>query len=218
MSHPAQVLVVRLSASVPGRISLNASFTTPMPNSSTAIDGNTLFLRAGSTAGPPPVPAGLIYENRLRAVTSGGSLTAVPSDTESHLAISKADSVTLFVAIASSYVNYDDISGNPSAKNVATLAALDRNTQYNRLKSAHVSEYQNYFARVEFDFGQNATAAALPTDVRASLFQRNADPGFVALNLNFARYLLISSSWGGAHPPNLQARVPLIQSLRNNVE
>ncbi|KAJ7165420.1 alpha-l-fucosidase [Mycena filopes] len=206
VSHPAQVLVIRLTASKPGSLTFNVSFMTPMENPSTTVVGNdTLVSTAASSPGPPPVPAGLTYENRLRLVTSGGVVNGV-SSTSSFLNVQNATSATLFVAIASSYLRYDDISGDPAAKNIQTLNAIGStpNLNYDDMRSAHVTEYQRYFSRVWFDFGQNATAAALPTDVRAGLFQHVFDPGFVALNLNFARYMLISSSWGGAHPPNLQ--------------
>ncbi|KAJ6617088.1 glycosyl hydrolase family 65, N-terminal domain-containing protein [Mycena sp. CBHHK59/15] len=206
MSYPAQVLVVRLSASVVNRLSLSASLTslTGMVNPTTSIVGNnTLVLHAGSRAALPPVPAGLTFENRLFAVTSGGSMAAV-SGSQSHLAISNATTATFFIAMASSFVKYNDISGNPTTKNAQTIAALGTSPDYTQLKSAHVAAYQHYFNRVALDFGQNATAAALATDVRAGLYQTHSDPGFVALNLNFARYMLISSSWGGAQPPNLQ--------------
>jgi alpha-L-fucosidase 2 len=207
MSHPAQVLVIQMSASQPGYLSFNASFTTPMNNPSTSVTGQTLVLAASNYPGPPPVPAGLTYENRLQLVASGGSVVGVDSETNSYLSVNNATSATLFVAIASSYVKYDDISGDPTAKNIDTLNALGSDPKYEALKAAHISEYQKFFNRVQFDFGQNVTAAALPTDARAGLFQHIFDPGFVALNLNFARYMLISSSWGGAHPPNLQVYV-----------
>ncbi|KAJ6562331.1 glycosyl hydrolase family 65, N-terminal domain-containing protein [Mycena capillaripes] len=204
ISHPADVLVIQLTASEPGSLSFNASFTTPMANTSTSVTGQTLILSAGNYPGPPPVPAGLTYENRLQLITSGGSVVSVDSKTNGYLSVVNATSATLFVAIASSYVKYNDISGDPMVKNIDTLSALGTNPSYFDLKAAHISDYQQYFNRVQFDFGQNATAAVLPTDVRAGLFQHIFDPGFVALNLNFARYMLISSSWGGAHPPNLQ--------------
>ncbi|KAJ7604830.1 alpha-fucosidase [Mycena polygramma] len=204
ISHPAEVLVIQLTASEPGYLSFNASFTTPMADPTTSVTGQTLVLTASNYPGPPPVPAGLTYENRLQLATSGGSVAGINSPANSYLSVNNATSATLFVAIASSYVKYDDISGDPAAKNIDTLNALGISASYDALKTAHVSEYQKLFNRVQFDFGQNATAAALPTDVRAGLFQHIFDPGFVALNLNFARYMLISSSWGGAHPPNLQ--------------
>ncbi|KAF8202015.1 Six-hairpin glycosidase-like protein [Mycena galopus ATCC 62051] len=178
-SHPAEVLVIHLTASDPGRLTFNASMTTLMAD---------------------PVTSTL--------TTSDGSVSSgVDSNGNSYLSVTNATSATLFIAIASSYIKYNDISGDPTAKNIATLQALGANPVYDALKAAHVSEYQTYFNRVQFDFGQNATAAALPTDVRAGLFQHIFDPGFVALNLNFDRYMLISSSWGGAHPPNLQTEI-----------
>ncbi|KAF7335158.1 Glycoside hydrolase family 95 protein [Mycena sanguinolenta] len=206
VSHPAEVIAIQLTASKPGRLTFNASFTTLMAGPATSVVGHdTLVLTASSYPGPPPIPAGLTYENRLQLFAVGGTVTSgVDASANSYLSVTNATSATLFIVIASSYVNYHDISANPSTKNVATLNALGANPVYSDLKRAHVAEYQQYFNRVQFDFGQNVTAAAQPTDVRAGLFQRVFDPGFVALNLNFDRYMLISSSWGGAHPPNLQ--------------
>ncbi|KAJ7843410.1 glycosyl hydrolase family 65, N-terminal domain-containing protein [Mycena olivaceomarginata] len=205
VSNPAQVIVVHLTASKSGHLSFNASFSTPMMNPSTSFDGTTLVLNAGSYPAYAPVPAGLTYEARLQLVASGGSVKNVQSGSlEKHFTVSKATSATIFIAIASSFVKYDDISGNPTTKTVGTLAALGNEPDYNVLKAAHVAAYQQLFNRVAFDFGQNESAAALPTDVRAANFQHTFDPGFVALNLNWGRYLLIGSSWGGAQPPNLQ--------------
>ncbi|KAJ7834877.1 glycosyl hydrolase family 65, N-terminal domain-containing protein [Mycena olivaceomarginata] len=205
VSNPAQVIVVHLTASKSGHLSFNASFSTPMMNPSTSFDGTTLVLNAGSYPAYAPVPAGLTYEARLQLVASGGSVKNVQSGSlEKHFTVSKATSATIFIAIASSFVKYDDISGNPTTKTVGTLAALGNEPDYNVLKAAHVAAYQQLFNRVAFDFGQNESAAALPTDVRAANFQNTFDPGFVALNLNWGRYLLIGSSWGGAQPPNLQ--------------
>ncbi|KAJ6449755.1 alpha-fucosidase [Mycena sanguinolenta] len=206
VSHPAEVIAIQLTASKPGRLTFNVSFTTLMADPATSVVGHdTLVLAASSYPGPPPIPAGLMYENRLQLLTTGGTVASgVDASANSYLSITNATSATLFIAIASSYVNYHDISANPSGKNIATLSALGASLVYDDLKRAHVADYQQYFNRVQVDFGQNATAAAQPTDVRAGLFQHVFDPGFVALNLNFNRYMLISSSWGGAHPPNLQ--------------
>ncbi|KAJ7107518.1 glycosyl hydrolase family 65, N-terminal domain-containing protein [Mycena epipterygia] len=209
VSHPAQVIIVRLSASQPNRLSFTASLTSPMTNPQTALSGtNQIALTASSSAGPAPDPAGLTFEARLQLAASGGSTAHVSStgSTETHFAVTNATSATLFVAIASSFVSYSSIDGNPSAKNTATLSALGTAPDYSTMKTAHVSAYQQFFNRTEFDFGQNADAAKLATDVRAAQFDAEGvtDPGFVALNLNFARYMLISSAWGGAQPPNLQ--------------
>ncbi|KAJ7118022.1 glycosyl hydrolase family 65, N-terminal domain-containing protein [Mycena crocata] len=203
VSHPAQVLVVRLTASESGRLSFNASFTTPMDKPTTSVTGETLVLTASNYPGPPPVPAGLTYETRLQLLTDG-SVVGVDSASESYISVHNATSATLFVAIASSYVSYNDVSADPAGRNGATLDALSTAPDYNALKASHVAAYKAFFSRVEFNSGQNETAAALPTDARAAAYQRTLDPGFVALKLNFARYMLISSSWGGAHPPNLQ--------------
>ncbi|KAK7000564.1 glycosyl hydrolase family 65, N-terminal domain-containing protein [Favolaschia claudopus] len=181
VSHPAQVVVVRLSASEAGKLTFNASFSTIMMNPAFSVSGTTLVLAAGSYPAVSPIPAGLKYEARLQLQADGGSVDSVQNGANSLLAVENADTVTLFVAIASSYVYYNDISGNPTSKNIATLDAIGSAPDYDK-----------------YDCG------GLPTDVRAATFQNTFDPGFVALNLNWARYLLISSSLDCAQPANLQ--------------
>jgi alpha-L-fucosidase 2 len=209
VSSPSQLIVMQLAAGTSGALTLNVSLDTMMPDKEVTSNDNTISLVAANRAGPGDVPAGLSHETRLRVIPSGGTATAVEAvegGIESHVRIESADSVLVLVSAASSFVNYDDVSGDPVAKNDAVFAAYDESSQsYEDLKQAHIDSYQELYNRFSVELGPaNETAEALPLDVRVSNFATAEDPGLISLFLQFGRYLLISSGRDGAQPPNLQ--------------
>ena len=74
---------------------------------------------------------------------------------------------------------------------------------YEAQKAAHITDYQAYFNTFSINLGQGKNAA-LPTDKRIAGFNPSADPGLIALFVQYARYLLISASRPGGQPANLQ--------------
>ena len=113
-----------------------------------------------------------------------------------------ADSATVLLVGATSFVNYKDIGGDPAAGNERTIEQLQRKT-YDELRDAHVGDYQTLFQRVTIDLG-TSEAVSQPTDQRIKAFQRQNDPQLAALFFQFGRYLLIASSRPGGQPANLQ--------------
>ena len=160
-----------------------------------AADGSLLI--TGHNKAQNGVPAGLTYallgkvitEGKLHA--SGGSLT-----------VSGAREVLLLLAAATSYRRYDDSSGDPVAI-VRKRIAAGSGRNYAVLKRAHVADYRGFFDRFAIDLGQSA-AAKLPTDRRVAKAESADDPALAALYVQYARYLLISSSRPGTQPANLQ--------------
>lgn len=67
----------------------------------------------------------------------------------------------------------------------------------------HLKEYRNYYDRFELDLGPGDPA--IPTRERLARVKKGgSDPALTALQFNFGRYLLISSSRPGTLPANLQ--------------
>src|SRR5690606_24806937 len=129
---------------------------------------------------------------------NGGSIT---SD-DSTLFIKKANEVTLYISIATNFINYKDISGNENTK-AAPFLQKAYPQSFAEIKKAHIAAYQQYFNRVKLDLG-TTDAAKLPTDERLKNFSSVNDPQFVALYFQYGRYLLICSSQPGGQPANLQ--------------
>lgn len=141
----------------------------------------------------------------LRAkVTSDGSIIATE---DNKIQVKDATTATIIITAATNFVNYNDVSGNATAKNEATLQAVDGKSVDVLLKR-HVAKYQAQYNRVSLDLSPNPKTispnAKLPTDQRLDKFYGSDDMGMVALMFNFGRYLLISSSQPGGQAANLQ--------------
>ncbi|TFY68335.1 hypothetical protein EVG20_g3597 [Dentipellis fragilis] len=209
VSFPAQAIVVRLSASQPGIYFLNASLNSPMPNTSTHSAGNIVSLTAGnSPGGGGTIPGNLNYESRMQVILPGaGSMTAInaSSTVESFMAIGGADEVVMLISIASSFVSYNDTSGDAAQRNTDVFSAIS-SVDYDTLKSDHIQSHSSIYSRVSFDLSPSGSSASasMPTDQRMPQNGTQVDAGLVSLYVQLGRYLLISSSRGGAQPANLQ--------------
>src|SRR5262249_12378523 len=144
------------------------------------------------------VKGALKFQARVRVLAQGGK---VASGTNA-ISVNGADSATLIIAAATSYKNYEDVSGDPEAITKAQIAAAARKP-FQELLKAHIAEHQRLFRRVQLDLGKTE-AMNLPTDERIRSFREGNDPQLAALYFQFGRYLLISSSRPGSQPANLQ--------------
>jgi len=209
-SHPSGCLVVRLTSSAPGRLTVHASLSTVHPDAVVQTDGNDtirLVGRTGRRMGPRNWIAGwegpgLRFEGALTAFCEGGESRA----TGVGLRIENADAVTFVFAGATSFVHYRDISGDPSEKNRQVLARI-AGRSYEELLDEHFRDYAALFKRVSIRLG-GADAAGraddLATDQRLRAVRKTEDPALSALYFQFGRYLLIASSRPGGQPANLQ--------------
>ena len=191
-----QVIVMRLTADRPGKVSFGCTFRSPQSNTVSVAD-HTLWLRG---VNPPQhgTPGALKFVAAARVVLEGGRLAEAPGS----LSVTGADSATLLIAAATSYRNYHHVSGNPEKAVLRRLRAA-RKKPFARLLAAHVAEHQRLFRRVQLDLG-TSDAARLPTDERIKNFDSGNDPQLAALYFQFGRYLLISCSRPGGQPANLQ--------------
>lgn len=202
-----QVIVIRLTADKPSSLSLvtNLRGCRNQAHSNYATDyfrmdgygQNGLILR-GKSADYLGIKGQIRYEAQLKAITEGGTLTVNDTD----LVISGADTVTLFLAAATNFVNYKDVSGDPHQRVEAVLKKIEGKS-YDDIKIDHLREHQRLFDRVAIDLGSTAESF-LPTDERLKKFDGKNDPNLAALCFQFGRYLLISSSRPGTQPANLQ--------------
>jgi alpha-L-fucosidase 2 len=203
-SAPDQVIVVRLTASRPGQISFEARMQTPQRATVEATSDGELVMRGvngdgnGVTADGKPIPGALRFETRVRILPTGGAR----SSTNDAVLVRNADAVTLLIAAATSYRSYDDVSGDPAALVANALSRASRKT-FDALRAEHVRDYRQFFDRVHFDLGPS-NGSMLPTDERIRAFATGSDPALAPLYLQYARYLLLSSSRPGTQPANLQ--------------
>jgi alpha-L-fucosidase 2 len=147
------------------------------------------------------------FEWQLLLLNQGGKVAAISSTNETRLEFEGCDNLTLVIGAGTDYIfdyakNYH--GENPHARVTAQIDAAAKRS-FAELKSEHIRDYQALFNRVSVDLGKSSEAqTALPTDQRKLKAFETVDPGLVALQLQYGRYLLISCSRPGGLPANLQ--------------
>ena len=196
-----QVIVMRLTADKPGQLSFNVGMSTPQKaaarNEYVGGDGSCLVL-SGVNGDARGIKGALKFQARLQIVIQGGSAT----DGTNSISVGSANSVTVFIAAATNYKNYHDVSGDPEAIAKKQIEAAGKKT-FEELRAAHIADYQRDFHRVSLTLVTNEPLN-LPTDERIKNFANGNDPQLAALYFQFARYLLISCSRPGGQPATLQ--------------
>ena len=202
VSHPAQALVMRLSADVPGKITVS-TWIDRQQDATTEVRGRDQLNLVGALA----AGKGLHFLASVKIVADGGTLEPYPE----RIYAQGATAVTYVLAAATNYRGTDHRAAVERA--LASAAA----TPYEKLKADHVADHQKFFRRVALTLGnhedtktrnsnhEGANTRSLPTDERLERVQKGAsDLGLEALYFQFGRYLLIASSRPGGLPANLQ--------------
>jgi alpha-L-fucosidase 2 len=204
-SAPDQVIVVRMTASGPGRIGFAARMDRPA-HFTTSSSGSDRLVLAGEAIpvndnpGLPVKenPVGIRFHSELLALAQGGT---VASD-GGLLTVANATAVTLLIDCATSY-RYpagDDAMRAAVAQNLKAAGARP----YDELKARHVADHRRFFRRAEIRLGDDANAG-VPTDQRVQRIKDGGeDVGLLPIYFQFGRYLLISSSRPGTLAANLQ--------------
>jgi alpha-L-fucosidase 2 len=134
----------------------------------------------------------------VRLITKGGKV----SISQNKLHIEKADQATIYLVAATSFINPKDVSGKPGLLCNQYLSKLGAK-KFECVKQKHLKDYQFYFNRFSIDLGHSASENN-PTDTRLKEMQTAMDLSLSALYVQYARYLMLSSSRPGTYPANLQ--------------
>jgi alpha-L-fucosidase 2 len=205
-SYPDQVIVMRLTSERIGRYSFDVSLSSPHAGISVnGVGDNGLGIagevgptkgdRGGNGKWDGP---GLRFAGRAIVIPEGGTVQATPD----HIEVRRADAATLLFTGATSFKNYQDMSGDPEAR-VEEIMARVKGKPFDQIRADHLADYQRLFHRVWLDIGKTPVTYT-PTNERLANFAAGQDPQLIALYFQFGRYLLISSSREGSQPANLQ--------------
>ena len=195
---PDNVIVFRLTADQPGKISFTAGMKTPMRSAAITNEGSDTLVMNGKGGDAGGIKGQLTYQARVKVVAKGGKV----SGDSGKVTVTDANEVTLLVTAATSYQRFDNVSGDPEAIAKKTLATAGKKS-FAKLRDVHLKDYQPLFRRVSLDLG-HSDAMKLTTDERIKGFAQGNDPQLAALYYQFARYLLISCSRLGGQPATLQ--------------
>jgi alpha-L-fucosidase 2 len=209
-SHPADVMVFKFTADKKGAYDAVITLKDAHTAKTKVENGNTLVI-AGTPEGArykadkkKTYKIVLDYEARVMVLNEGGQMT---SDGGS-VTIKGADAFTILVDAGTDFTR-DRSKGwkgkHPHEKIVERLAAAAK-TPYGKLRSAHVADYKSLFDRMTVYWGSTAPELlAKPLTERQDAYKKGSkDPDLERLMVQFARYLMISSSRQGCQPANLQ--------------
>ena len=201
-SQADNVIVVHVKASKKEALSMNVG-TQPQPLSKGGkleasprggLKGVSWTVKNVEQEG---IKGGLTAECRIE-VKADGKVTLDNQE----LRITDATDVVLYIVAATNFVNYHDVSGNPTAKNNEVLSSV-RAKSYKQLLKDHLRKYQEQYNRVSLTLPKSENSS-LETDKRLAAFAEEKDMDMVSLMMQYGRYLLISSSQPGGQPANLQ--------------
>ncbi|MCB0531112.1 MAG: glycoside hydrolase family 95 protein [Saprospiraceae bacterium] len=192
-----QVIIVRLTADKPGKITCNVTLNTPHEASRVKAQNNRLILE-GKASDHENKQGKIRFVTMVEPVYEGGQLVSSGDS----LKIIAADAATIYISIGTNFRNFRDISGDPEKQAENYLQTAVKKT-YAQAKAEHTAAYRRYFDRVSLDLG-SSPAVQKPTDVRLAEFATGNDPQLASLYFQFGRYLLISSSQPGGQPATLQ--------------
>ncbi|MGB9597927.1 MAG: glycoside hydrolase family 95 protein, partial [Candidatus Poribacteria bacterium] len=185
-----QVIVARIESDKPKSISLKGTMTRPQEATTKRVSDNCLMLHGQCGT------KGVKFCAYVLANVDNGSVNV----TDDEMVIKDADSVTLLISAATSYVNQNDTSADPYKQCQDYLPKKS----YKELKSAHIADHRRIFRRVEINLGVT-DAVNMPTDERLEAFKNGVDdPHLISLYFQYGRYLLMGSSRPGCLPANLQ--------------
>lgn len=208
VSYPDNVMVIRFTASQPGKQSLVLSYSkNPEATGETVADGKNAIVFRGRLDNND-----MAHVVRVQAVTRGGKV----SNADGRLHIDGADEVVfLFTADTDYYANLDPdfadpkayVGVDPEATTDKWLKAAARKcgttAGYDRLFATHLKDYQSLYDRVSLDLGGDANGK--PTDQRLADYRNGVtDRQLEETYFQYGRYLLIASSRPGNLPANLQ--------------
>ncbi|KAJ4837467.1 hypothetical protein Tsubulata_013177 [Turnera subulata] len=215
ISHPDQVIVMKISASKPASLSFTVSFDSQMKHHS-YVNAEKQIMLEGSCAGKrggdaDASPKGVQFFGILEVHVSGdkGVLDVVE---EKKLKVEGADSAILHFVAASSFdgpfTRPEDSKRNPTSECLSALKNI-RNLSYPELYGRHLDDYQEIFHRVSLKLSKSSksvlnAADTVPTAERVKSFKDDEDPSLIELLFQFGRYLLIASSRPGTQVSNLQ--------------
>lgn len=190
VSAPQQIIAVRLKTS--GKNKLNFTAWLERPGEAEEISVNEDLLTMSGFA--QHEGRGTRFTSVLKLNNTGGELLAA----EGKITLRNADEVLLLVSGRTDF--WGENQEEKALQDIQKIAQ----TNFEQLKTNHISDYQQLFNRVDLALNEPDTLS-IPTNERLERVKNGAvDHHLTELYFQFGRYLLISSSRPGGLPANLQ--------------
>ncbi len=194
-SYPDQVIVVRLTADRKGSIDLSSWFTSLQPSAESSAAGDVITIRgttisdSGRNYDMRLLPPQMLWQSQVKVVNEGGTLT---TDGD-RIAVEGADAVTLILAGATNWVNWNDVSADEKQRCADYLEKASARS-YKQLLERHLDDYRPLFAALKLNLGPDPDPAMTTT---ASMDRQRSgadDPAYAARYYQYGRYLMLAGA------------------------
>ncbi|WP_437919090.1 glycosyl hydrolase family 95 catalytic domain-containing protein [Sphingobacterium sp. LRF_L2] len=192
-SYPDNLIGIRLTADKPKQVYFSVTLASKHANKRLwQIDKHSLALQV-------KVKGGVLEATSFVTLKlKGGKLY----EQDGILHVEAADCVDVLLTGATNYSDYLHVQ--PAYFDSAEKHHQEVCRQsFDRLFTRHQKDYQRLYSQFAIQMGDQENDV-LPTDERLQRFTSLADPGLIALYVQYGRYLQIASSRKGTQPSNLQ--------------
>ena len=215
ISHPDQVMVIRLKSSKKGALHCAIGFESQLKyevsNSSTVLEVNGYAPIHAAPSYLGDIPNAVIFD--AQKGTRFTTLVHI-KDTDGNVRIANgqlllegATTATVVLSVATSFNGFDQNPATHGVDNKALAANVLKAVlpkKYTKIKQKHLRDYQSFYQRLYLNLGPTS-APNLPTDERLQRYSKGAeDKNLEVLYFQFGRYLMIASSRTNGVPANLQ--------------
>jgi len=205
-SQPDQAIVLHLESSRTGELNFIIGLESQHSIYEVSLQDDVIILKGKANnyaeeldrQNKPYPESKLSFEARLKVINEGGRLMKENNS----IKVINANEATCYLVASTSFVDYQNINGNPAKRCEEYLKNLN-GKPYKVIKDNHINDFSNLFNRVKLDLG-SSDISNRPTNERLISFNQDEDPNLVSLLYQYGRYLLISSSRPGTQPANLQ--------------
>ena len=193
-SYPDNALAMRIAGDAKGKVNFTVALACPHKAGTVKAPSHNQLVLSGQVQ-----DGGIRFETRLLVTADGGQVSKADGG---GLEVKGADAAMLVLVAGTNFINFRDVSGDPSRRCEKMMQAL-ADKSWPQVRKAHVADHRKLFRRVTLDLGTTAKADQ-STDKRIKAFGDGDDPHLAALYFQFGRYLMIASSRPGGQPANLQ--------------
>jgi hypothetical protein len=206
-SHPDNVLAIRLTADVPGKLSRTVYLTTPQSAVTITADNGVITM-----TGKPSDQKdnGLKFAQQVKVIPAGGTMTV----SGNKITVENADEILILSSAATNYQQCMDNTYNYfSTVNPLTVVQETMNQaalkNYTQLLDTHTDDYKSLYDRMSVSLNNAGNTNNKTTDKLLAGYKNNSNTTAENLYIEqlyyqYGRYLLISSSRKNGLPANLQ--------------
>lgn len=196
-SFDDDVIIMQITADKKGALNFDIEYVNPSEHH--ISEQNNVLILEGKGSDHEGIKGEIRYQIHIFAKNNDGKVRL----SDNKIYVSDATTVTIYISIATNFINYKTV-GSDEGKKASEILAKAIRKNYKSAIQKHSQIFNKQFSRFKLNLGNVPAGLQKTTTQRILDFRNNQDPSLITLLFQFGRYLLISSSQPGGQPANLQ--------------